>query len=118
MTRLALLALLLALGCSKTAEKPSKDDEAVEKDSKKKKASEDDELTHEAVCKRIGKLVKKETPDLDGDKLERKVKQCVKKMEAEPHRKKCVVTCLADHDTFDEFDKCDRACRDNAKSSE
>lgn len=117
MTRLPLLALLVALGCSKTAERSAKD-EAVEKASKKNQAGGDDELTNEAVCKRIGKLVKKDTPDLDGDKLARKVKQCVKKMDAEPERKKCVVTCLADHDTFDEFDKCDRACRDTAKSSE
>jgi hypothetical protein len=120
--RAACLVVMFALGCSKTSgeEKASKDDdEKVEKDTKKKKkASKDDvdELTNEEACKRIGKLALKEKPDTSEEKLEKKTKQCVSKLDDEPKRKKCVVTCLADNDTLTDFEKCERACRDKAKN--
>ncbi len=114
-----MVVLALSVGCSKAEEKSSKDEEGAEKDpKKKKKASKDeetDELTNEEACKRIGKLAKKEKPDITDEKLEKKTKQCVQKMEDEPKRKKCVVTCLADNETLDEFEKCERACRDKLK---
>lgn len=110
--------MVLAFGCSKSSEeKASSDDEKVEKDSKKKKKSDDtDELTNEDLCKKIGKLAKKEKPDMSEEKLDKLLVKCGKKLDEGPSRKKCAATCVADNDTMEAFEKCDRACRDKAKA--
>lgn len=119
MRRFAVLALVVAFGCSKTSEeKASKDDEKVEKDGKKKKSKDDtDELTNDEICKKIVKLAKKEK-ELSDEKVEKLNAKCGKKLDEAPIRKKCAATCVADNDTMEAFEKCDRACRKGKDSDD